>query len=78
MITVDVKYRYPSRGAKTPRSFRLSEKTILINQVLDQWFGIDHRYFKILAEDRAIYILRHDMIANAWEVIFYDNTNELL
>ena len=78
MIAVEVKYRDQSKGNGTPRSFRLSERTLLINQVLDQWHGIDHQYFKVLAEDYAIYILRHDTLENAWEVIFYDNTKEIL
>jgi hypothetical protein len=39
--------------------------------VLDQWLSPDHRYFKILGHDGAVYIIRHDPHDGGWELTFY-------
>ena len=39
--------------------------------MLDCWLGIDHRYFKMLGEDGATYILRHDTGSGRWELTMY-------
>lgn len=59
------------RGEETPRHFRLGERDIDIIEILDRWVGPDHRYFKVRGGDDAIYILRHDPITHAWEMIFF-------
>jgi hypothetical protein len=40
--------------------------------VLDCWLGIDHRYFKMLGDDGATYILRHDGARERWELTMYE------
>ena len=59
------------RAEETPRSFWLGEKKIEVRKVLDKWLAPDHRYFKILGDDRAIYIIRHDIEKWIWELTFY-------
>ncbi len=65
------------RGEETPRSIRMGKRRIAIRKVLDQWLAPDHRYFKILGDDRAIYIIRHDMEKWIWELTFYSQINNL-
>jgi len=59
------------RGEETPRRFWLGEKRVEVQDVLDRWMAPDHRYFKILGDDLAVYILRHDVVSWAWELTFY-------
>jgi hypothetical protein len=59
------------RGEETPRRFWMAGRCINVSEVLDRWLAPDHRYFKILAEDGDIYILRHDPYGQAWELIFF-------
>jgi hypothetical protein len=38
---------------------------------IDAWQGEDHRYFRVRADDRCVYILRHDRCADRWELTFF-------
>lgn len=62
------------RGEETPRRFFLKDRQIEVSKIVDRWLGPDHRYFKILGDDGAIYILRHDIATEQWELILYDRT----
>ena len=59
------------RGEETPRRFRLGTKKIEVQQILDRWIAPDHRYFKILGDDNAVYILRHDAESWNWDLTFF-------
>jgi hypothetical protein len=61
------------RGEETPRSVRIGDNTIEVIEILDRWLSPDHRYFKFLGDDSAVYIVRHDQISQKWEVTFYKN-----
>lgn len=62
------------RGDEAPRRFWFGEKKITVLGIADRWLAPDHRYFKISADDGAIYLLRHDMAQQAWEIVLYDDT----
>lgn len=62
------------RGEETPRSFALDGHRVEVIEVLDRWLAPDHRYFKLRGDDSAVYILRHDVPADRWELILYDRT----
>ena len=59
------------RGEETPRFIRLAHNKIEAIQVLDRWLAPDHRYFKILGDDEATYIIRHDSVSGQWELVLY-------
>lgn len=59
------------RGEETPRRFRMGTNQIEVIKVLDHWLAPDHRYFKVLGDDNAVYILRHDTEKWTWELTFY-------
>lgn len=60
------------RGEQEPRRFSLGGRPIGVVDILDRWYGPDHRYFKLRGDDGALYILRHDETAGLWELIFFD------
>ncbi len=62
------------RGEETPQRFFLQDRQIEVVKVVDRWLAPDHRYFKIRGDDDAIYILRHDISTEQWELILYDRT----
>lgn len=37
----------------------------------NRWLAPDHRYFKILGDDEATYIIRHGSATGQWELVFY-------
>ena len=62
------------RGEETPRRFWLDERPVEITEVVDRWLDPDHRYFKVVGDDGAIYILRHDSGSCTWELAFFRDT----
>ncbi len=62
------------KGEETPRRFFLKERQIDVVEVVDRWIAPDHRYFKVRGDDGALYILRHDIAADLWELTLYDST----
>lgn len=67
-VICDVGYR----GEETPRRFFLGENPVEIVEVLDRWAAPDHRYFKCLGADGHRYILRHDVVNDAWELTMFE------
>lgn len=59
------------RGEQTPRCIKMADNKIEVIEVLDRWLAPDHRYFKLLGDDAAIYIIRHDSVTGQWELVFY-------
>ena len=59
------------RGEETPRRFWLEERLVEIKEVVDRWLDPEHRYFKVVGDDRSTYILSHDSVAFEWELSFY-------
>lgn len=60
------------RGEETPRRIYFGERPIEVAEVMDQWLDPDHRYFKVRGEDGALYILRHDVAADIWELVMFE------
>lgn len=60
------------KADERPVSFTLLSRTFQVKEILDQWQGIDHANYKLLAEDLNIYVLRHDKEADEWELIMME------
>jgi len=45
---------------------------IEVVEVIDRWLAPDRRYFKLKVQDGATYILRHDVVSAAWELVLFD------
>jgi hypothetical protein len=73
-IKIEVHCYAGYRAEETPRSIRFQTRKIEVKQVLDQWLDPDHRYFKLLGEDEAIYIVRFDTHNRTWELTFYQES----
>ncbi|HEY5603370.1 MAG TPA: hypothetical protein VIM41_09690 [Gammaproteobacteria bacterium] len=71
-LTLHVECYAGYRGEETPQRFRLKTRTIEVAEVIDRWLGPAHRYFKVLGDDGGIYILRHDMNNNSWELTLFE------
>jgi hypothetical protein len=56
------------RGEETPRRLALGARRVEVVEVIDRWYGPDHRYFKLRGSDGAVYLVRHDEPADRWEL----------
>ena len=59
------------RGEETPRRLHIGRHDIEVKKVLDRWLTPEYRYFKVLGEDHAEYIIKHDIATWHWELTFY-------
>lgn len=67
-ITIKVNAYSGFKGAQRPVSFSIGEKTFRVVEVLDGWYGEQHEYFKVEADDGCVYIIRYDREADEWEL----------
>ncbi len=58
-----------SRGAEEPRRLRFADRVVEVEEVLDRWVGVDHRYFKLAGSDGLTYLVRYDEGASSWELV---------
>lgn len=59
------------RGEETPRRFRMGERCVEVKDILDRWLSPDHRYFKVIGDDSAEYILRYDVQSDQWDLTMF-------
>jgi hypothetical protein len=61
----------PGRDGEVPVRFGWPGRMREVIERIDAWAGEDHRYFRVRADDGAVYILRHDLRADRWELTFF-------
>ena len=71
-IEVQVECYVGYRGEQRPQRFSLRQRMIEVQEVIDQWYGPDYRYFKLRDDKGGIYILRQDETAGRWELTMFD------
>ncbi len=59
------------RGEETPKYLLMGTRKIEVRKILDRWLAPDHRYFKVVGHDNAIYIIRHDQVKWQWKLTFF-------
>ena len=57
---------------ETPRRLYIKERPIEVVAVLDRWLAPDHRYFKVRGDDGGLYVIRHDVETDRWELTMFD------
>jgi hypothetical protein len=61
------------RGEETPQVVHLKDRRVLVAEIIDRWLAPDHRYFKFRGDDGSLYIIRHDVVAYEWQMIFFQD-----
>ncbi|WP_020160275.1 MULTISPECIES: hypothetical protein [Methylobacter] len=72
-LTIRVECYAGYRGEETPRRFFMGDKAIEIEEVIDRWLAPEYRYFKVRGSENDIYILRHDELAQRWELTMFQS-----
>ncbi|HET7215837.1 MAG TPA: hypothetical protein VJW77_10455 [Terriglobia bacterium] len=76
-MTLQVECYAGYKADERPLRFRPGERdsrTFEVVEVLDQWYGIDYRCFKVLADDGNTYILRHSEKEDEWRLDSFRHT----
>jgi hypothetical protein len=67
------------KGDERPLRFQIGERSYVVEEVLDQWYGPDDIFFKVRAEDGNLYILRrsHSVCEGGWTLESFRQGPEL-
>lgn len=60
------------RADERPTALILGGRRVAVREIRDRWLGEDHVYVKTVGEDGAIYLVRHDLREDAWELILFE------
>lgn len=71
-IFVQVQAYADHEGGEQPASFTLLDRVFQVRAIIDQWYGTDHLYFKVRADDGNLYLLRHDLEGDEWELVMME------
>jgi len=55
-----------AKAEERPVAFEIDAARRVVEAVIDQWAGEDHSYFKLLADDRKVYLVRYDRTGDFW------------
>lgn len=68
-LKLDVTTYSGYKADERPTSFTLGARRFEVREVVDSWAGEDHTYFKLLADDGNVYIIRHRREEDGWDLI---------
>lgn len=60
------------KADERPLAFRHGGRQVRVADIVDRWYGPDHAYFKLLGDDGALYLIRHDQETDGWELILME------
>ena len=69
------------RVNERPVAFTINEsdytRSFKIREVIDRWFGETADYFKVIADDDNIYLLKYDTCQDNWDLVFYQDPRRI-
>lgn len=78
-MTLHVECYAGYKADERPLRFRSSAKdsrTFEVTEVLDQWYGVGYRCFRVRADDGNVYVLRHDEKEDEWVLDSFRRTGQ--
>ena len=54
------------KANEKPRDFTLRGRKLIVEEIIDQWYGINDEYFKVLANDKKIYLIKYNRNEDFW------------
>lgn len=70
-MNIEVQCYSGYKADERPLRFRLGEVVHEVDEILDRWHGEGQDYFKVRAEDGNIYLLRHELGQDLWELVMF-------
>ncbi len=72
-MTVEVECHSGHKADERPLRFRLGDRWVDVDEVVDRWYDPEAIYFRVRA-DGSMYILRHDERADLWSLEAFRRT----
>jgi hypothetical protein len=54
-----------------PLRFTLGERTVVVTEVLDRWYGEQERYFRVRVEDGDVFVLKYSGRDDHWALVSF-------
>jgi hypothetical protein len=72
-MRVEVECYAGRKAEERPVRFRLDGHLYVVEEVLDQWYGPEHLFFKVRADDSNLYVLKHQTSVpeGEWELVSF-------
>lgn len=67
--SIDVSAYSGYKANEKPLAFTVDGLKRDVVQVVDRWYGVEHDYFKVLAGDGKVYLLRWHRILDLWFLV---------
>ena len=63
------------KANERPLSFTFDDRTLEVRDIIDRWYGVEHDYFKVLAGDGTVYLIRWNRLRDLWFLVrVYEKT----
>ena len=54
------------KADERPISFTLLGRELMVQEIIDRWYGPNNSFFKILANDNKVYLIKYDQDEDQW------------
>jgi len=65
------------KANERPVSFSTNDRKYKVNELIDKWHGPDYTYFRVIADDNNIYILKYYKKSDEWSLASYRQEERL-
>lgn len=65
------------KSDENPREFILGGNKLKVIEIIDRWRDPECNYFRVRTQDNALYILKHDLNTDLWEIVFYRSEKDI-
>ena len=57
------------KANERPLYFIMDNRKLEVTNIIDRWYGEEHDYFKVLADDANVYVLKWQRMPDLWFVV---------
>ena len=57
------------KANERPLYFILNNQKLEVRNVIKRWYGVEHDYFKVLADDGKVYLMRWQRTLDLWFLV---------
>ena len=54
------------KANESPLYFIMDHQRLEVQNVIDRWYGVEHDYFKVIADDGRVYLLKWHRTLDLW------------
>jgi len=54
------------KANERPLYFIMDHQRLEVQNVIDRWYGVEHDYFKVIADDGRVYLLKWHRTLDLW------------